>query len=66
MENTLFMTVQDIQDVLGVSRNYAYGLIRKLNKELAEKGYLVIRGRTMRSYFFEKIYDSSGALCKKE
>ena len=30
----MFLFVKDVQDILGVSRNYAYVVIRELNGEL--------------------------------
>ena len=56
MENKLFMRSEEVAKELGVSRAYAYKLIKKLNEELRAKGYLVIEGRLSREYFMEKIY----------
>ena len=38
-----FITVKEIGEVLGVSESKSYGIVRDLNKELADKGYMVIR-----------------------
>ncbi len=35
----MFLKVSDVMKVLDVSESYAYKLIRKLNKELENKGY---------------------------
>ena len=43
-------------EVLGVSQAYAYKLIRQLNEELQDKGFVTIRGRVSRKYFEERIY----------
>ena len=56
MENKLFMRSEEVAKELGVSRAYAYKLIKKLNEELRAKGYLVIEGRLILEYFMEKIY----------
>ena len=56
MENKLFMRSEEVAKELGVSRAYAYKLIKKLNEELRAKGYLVIEGRLNREYFMGKIY----------
>ena len=37
-----FITVKEIGEVLGVSESKSYGIVRDLNKELADKGYMVI------------------------
>lgn len=49
-----YLTVEDIQDALGISKSKAYGIIRELNEELKGKGYLVVRGKTSRAYFEHK------------
>ena len=35
-----FITVKEIAEVLGVSESKSYGIVRVLNKELADKGYM--------------------------
>ena len=49
-----YLTVEDIQDALGISKSKAYEIIRELNEELKKKGYLVVRGKTSRAYFEHK------------
>jgi integrase len=51
-----FITVKEIGEVLGVSESKSYGIVRDLNKELADKGYMVIPGRVSRKYFEERFY----------
>ena len=43
MENTMkmYVTADEAARILGVSRGYAYKIIRGLNNELKEKGYRV-------------------------
>ena len=36
-----FITVKEIGEVLGVSESKSYGIVRDLNKELADKGYMI-------------------------
>ncbi len=50
------MNVRDVMKVLEVSESKAYGVIRQLNRELAEKGYITIPGKVPAAYFQEKIY----------
>lgn len=38
MEN-LFLTVDEVRQMLGVSKSYAYKVIRKMNSELRQEGY---------------------------
>lgn len=39
-----------------VSESKAYRIVRKLNEELKQKGYMVIPGRVSRHYFIERFY----------
>lgn len=48
MENK-FIRVDEVADELGVSRPYAYKLIRQLNEELKGKGFITIAGRSTAS-----------------
>lgn len=56
MAESIFMKVSEVAKELGVSESYAYKLVRKLNKELAETGCIVIAGRIDRKFFHEKLY----------
>ena len=64
MGRKMFMRVEEVADVLDVSVPYAYKLIRGLNKELKEKGCMVIAGRIDRKYFYERFY--GGTLYQRE
>ena len=55
MENR-FIRAEDVAVELGVSKPYAYKLIRQLNEELRKKGFLTIAGRVNRQYFEERLY----------
>ena len=48
--------IMNVRDVLEVSESKAYGIIRQLNKELAEKNYIVIPGKIPAAYFQERCY----------
>jgi len=49
------MRVEDVAQELGVSKSYAYKVVRKLNAELKEMGYLTVAGRISKKYFLEKV-----------
>ena len=51
-----FYSVEDIVDILGVSRSKAYAIMRELNMELLEQGYIVVSGKVSARYFDEKLY----------
>ena len=55
MENR-FIRVEEVANELGVSKPYAYKLIRQLNEELKDKGFITIAGRVNRQYFNERLY----------
>jgi hypothetical protein len=63
MENTMkmYVTADEAAQILGVSRGYAYKIIRGLNNELKEKGYRVISGKVPTKYFEEKFYGMAQA-----
>lgn len=42
VDNTIFISVKDIMKTLSVSESKAYSVVRQLNKELTEQGYLII------------------------
>ena len=54
-----FMRAEEVARELEVSRSYAYRLIKQLNAELREKGYMTIAGRVNRLYFQERLYSTS-------
>ena len=54
-----FMRAEEVARELEVSRSYANRLIRQLNAELREKGYMTIAGRVNRQYFKERLYGTS-------
>ena len=43
-------------NTLSVSESKAYSVVRQLNKELSDKGYMVIPGRVSKKYFEERFY----------
>ena len=52
----MFLTAQDVADYMGIAIPTAYKIIRRLNRELAEQGYIVIAGKVSRKYFETKVY----------
>lgn len=56
MRSTIFIKAEEIAEELGVSKPYAYKLVRKLNDELSRKGFITISGRVSRAYYKEKVY----------
>ena len=56
MEKELFVRAEEVARELGISKPYAYKIIRELNEELKAKGYRTITGRINTRLFFEKTY----------
>ena len=56
MNKNLFIKAEEIATELGVSKSYAYKLIRKLNEELKNRGFITISGKVSRQFFEEKVY----------
>ena len=54
--NKLYYTAGDLSDLLGISLGHSYKLIRKLNEELAEDGYMTISGKVSKRYFEKRWY----------
>ena len=52
----LFVRAEEVSQELGISKPYAYKLVREMNEELRQKGFLTIPGRVSRRYFEEKFY----------
>ena len=56
LSKELFVRAEEVAGALGISKPYAYKLVREMNEELKQKGFLTIPGRVSRRYFEEKFY----------
>ena len=50
----VYFTAQEVASILAVSIGHSYKLIRKMNEELADKGYLYVAGKVPVAYFEER------------
>lgn len=48
--------VDEVAETFGVSRSYAYRVIRKLNNERQESGHYVVPGKANQAFHFEKLF----------
>lgn len=48
------MTAQEVSDIYGCGKTKAYEIVQQLNRELAKKGKITVRGRVPRRYFEER------------
>lgn len=60
MQNTILIGADEIAKTLDVSKAFAYKVVRSLNNELKQKGYIVIAGKVSRKFFEERFYGCSG------
>ena len=51
-----FITAEEVQQILDVSRSKSYQIIRELNKELKSMGYHTISGKCPIPFFKQKFY----------
>ncbi len=51
-----FIGAKEVADILGVSESKGYAIIRGLNKELKEKGFITVQGKVSRTFFSERLY----------
>lgn len=56
-----YVTAREAAEVLGVSEGKAYEIIRRLNAELKQRGYITIAGKVSRAFFQEKCYGLKAA-----
>ncbi len=56
MTKSKFINTTEIAEELGVSKSFAYKLVKKLNDELKEQGYFVVAGKVSRVFYEEKFY----------
>ena len=61
LKNDLFVTAGEVAQDLGVSKPFAYKLVRQMNEELEAKGFITIAGRVSRKYYEEKFYGMAQA-----
>lgn len=56
-----FLRVEEVARYMDISVPTAYKVIRRLNDELREMGYLTISGRVSKVYFEKKLYSGECA-----
>ncbi len=60
VQEKMYMDVDDVCAILGVSKAYAYNLMREYNKELKAKGYIVVAGKNLYQIFGRKDLRNEG------
>ena len=54
MANKMFLTVEEVAAEMGVSKSYAYKIVKRLNDELAANNFLTVAGKITKQYFYER------------
>ena len=54
-ENKL-LGVDEVAEFIGVSKSYAYRIIRKLNAELTQTGHYVVPGKVNKAFLEQKYF----------
>ena len=55
MDEKTFLTVDEVAELLSVSKSKAYEIVGQLNKELKAKGFITVASRVSRAYFDERM-----------
>lgn len=48
--------VKEVREIFSISDSKAYEIIRKLNQELEEKGYMIMHGRVPADYLEKRFF----------
>ena len=59
MNEKIYYSAADIAAMLGVSTGKAYKILREMNKDLADRGFLTIAGKIPVEYFKERWYGAT-------
>lgn len=55
-EKAIVIGANEVVEALGCSKGKAYEVIRTLNAELKEKGFITFKGKVSEKYFHERVY----------
>ena len=58
-ENKIYITAPEMAEMLDILLGHAYKIIRGLNNELKNDGYIVIAGKIPRDYFKKRWFGYS-------
>lgn len=59
MKSNYMMSAEDVSKALGISKGHAYKIIRELNSELSNQGFIVIAGKVPKAYWERKFFGYS-------
>ena len=55
----LYYTANEVSQMIGVGRTLGYNIVKQMNKELEEKGFITVLGKVSKDYFDEKYFGGS-------
>ncbi len=61
-KNKYMVSAEEIAEKLCISKAHAYKLVRQMNKELLQNGYVIVAGKVPRPYWEEKTYGEQGEM----
>ncbi|MBQ9063299.1 MAG: DNA-binding protein [Eubacterium sp.] len=61
----LFLSAEEVAEVMGISTAYAYKVIQRMNKELKKKGFITMQGRIDRKFFYDQFYGTADVVSKE-
>lgn len=56
MKSNYMINANDVATELGISKGHAYKVIRQLNEELKESGFIVVAGKIPKAFWETKFY----------
>lgn len=66
MADKMYLTVDEVATAMGISKPYAYRIVKKLNDELEAMNYLTVAGKVNAKYFYERTCYGGTANYEKE
>lgn len=55
----VFISAEEVAEVMDISKSYAYKVIARMNRELGKKGFLTMQGRIDRKFFYDHFYGTA-------
>lgn len=59
MTTKLWLSAEEVMEMMQISRSSAYRLIKNMNEELRQQGFLVIPGKANAAFFNDHLYTST-------
>lgn len=56
MDKKIFMSAKDVSEIMEISLGHAYKLVRQMNNELKNNGFIVVAGKVPVAFFNKKIF----------